>query len=1046
MNLKELDQIIFETSSNLMKKNGEKIFRNKLIYNVKGKKIDNIYHIYGNVLNNINKDEAKTHIKVNLSNKKLHSVECTCNDFKEISINKKLFMCEHLTATAYAFLSLLYKKKSRKEDTNENPSQSKKIKVEVDIDVKIICKSLKNTTSYEVEFRFGHEHKYLITDLRNFIVHLDNKEDILFNNHFVYNAKKYVISSNNIKIIDFIRKYVHENQGISIAGRNLILQPNDLRLFLECMDGKRILFKYNGIEYKTFVLKKDLPLSFTLKEKNQQFVLTTHRKLPISLNTNKDVYFFEYQLYLPSLSQIEKYGPLYKRFQGEGKILFNMTLKNYNKITYLLKEISEDINIAENIREFASSSLKFDFLLYKMEDNIYCDVHASYYGERINILKYDNNKIEFLRDYSKEEKVAMKLEYHKFIKRKDRFLFTGGDEELFNLLNPQENTIHSLGTIILGRGLEDIKICDSSFIQIDLNEEKGYLYFRYNIEDIPKEEFRNIYESYKANNKFYKTRNNKFIDFQDEDIKGLMNLLEILEVDKNIDKGLLKLEKNKAFYIMENLKHKNFKFGSGINLLEDKFTKMNEKEVILPKNLKAVLREYQISGFKWLKNLSELELGGILADEMGLGKTVQTIAFLTAEENKKSLIVTPTALIYNWKNEIERFAPKLKVIILHGNIRKYEEIMSRLEEFSIVLTTYGTLRNNIEKYKEIQFDYCIIDEAQNIKNPGAQSTKAVKEIDAKVKFALTGTPIENNLNELWSIFDFIMPGYLYSKETFDEKFVSNIECDLEELKLLIKPFILRRTKKEVAKDLPDKIESQILVEMTSVQKSLYNSYIKNIQEKMKNKADNNIEILTYLTKLRQICLDPSLIFDEYKGGSGKFKVAMSLIEEQAASGEKLLLFSQFTSVLKKIAKLLEDKAINYLYLDGSTSSKERIRLVNEFNSSDESKIFLISLKAGGTGLNLTSATLVIHFDPWWNPAVEDQATDRAHRIGQKNVVEVVKLVARGTIEEKIILLQEHKKELIGSIITDELKNNDVINKLSREELLKLFDRDIKSYD
>ncbi|MBI6871609.1 DEAD/DEAH box helicase [Clostridium aciditolerans] len=1044
MNFNELEQIIFKTSSNLMRKSGEKIFRDGLVSNIKGKKIDNIYHIYGDVLNNLNHNKYKTYIKINLSNKKLDSVSCTCEDFKEISINKNLFMCEHLTATGYKFLSILHKKKGKEDNSFKKLPEDKKTKVEVGIDVKITCKSWKDETNYELEFRLGRDHKYLITDLKNFISSLNKGETIFFNNQFTYNPSQYTICTNDIKVIDFIKEYVSSNRGISDTGRNLIIQPEDLRAFLECVGGNKILFKYNGIEYKVDILKRDLPVSFTLKEKNEHFVLTTHKKLPIPLNRNKDVYFFNGQLYLPSKNQIEIYSPLYDKFQKEGEILYNKTIKNYNAIISIISSISNNIIIGEDVKRFGVNSLRFEFLIYKEESNIYCEVYAIYYNEKVNILKSSSNKTDFIRDYNKEEKALMKLEYYKFIKRKDKLIFIGEDDDIFNLLSTRESSIRSLGNVMLGKGMEDVKIFDSSFIEIDLYEENGYLRFNYNIGDIDKTELSNIYESYKSNNRFYKTKDNRFIDFEDDGIIGFFNLIEILDTDKNIEKDSIKIEKSKALYIWESLNNKNYKLGKGINLIKDiekKLTEINAREIALPKNLKAILREYQISGFKWFKNLSELEFGGILADEMGLGKTVQTIAFLTSEENKKSLIITPTSLIYNWKDEMDRFASRLKVGIAHGSIKEQEKVLDKLEEYEVILTTYGTLRNNIKKYSNIQFDYCIIDEAQNIKNPITQSTRAIKEIKAKVKFALTGTPIENNLTELWSIFDFIMPGYLYSRETFDEKFISDCGCDLDNLKLLIKPFILRRTKKEVIKDLPDKIEKKILVEMPAAQKAIYGSYIKEVRGKIKNNSDGKIEVFSYLTKLRQICLDPSLIVDEYKGGSGKLKVAMSLIEEQIASGGKLLLFSQFTSALKKIGRSLNEKGIQYFYLDGSTGSKERIRLVNEFNNSDNIKVFLISLKAGGTGLNLTSASLVIHFDPWWNPAVENQATDRAHRIGQRNVVEVVKLVARGTIEEKIILLQEHKKELIDNIITGELKNSDIINKLSKEELMKLFDRE-----
>ncbi|MCU9812619.1 DEAD/DEAH box helicase [Paraclostridium sp. AKS81] len=462
-------------------------------------------------------------------------------------------------------------------------------------------------------------------------------------------------------------------------------------------------------------------------------------------------------------------------------------------------------------------------------------------------------------------------------------------------------------------------------------------------------------------------------------------------------------------------------------------------DVLVPKELNASLREYQIQGFKWFKTLSHLQFGGILADEMGLGKTIQTIAFLLSQKNKKSIVVAPTSLIYNWKNEFETFAPNLNILVLHGSKSERKEMLKNIDENDVILTTYTILKNDFSELENIEFDYCIIDEAQNIKNPYSQNSEAVKQVKASVRFALTGTPIENNLLELWSIFDFIMPGYLYSKNKFQEKFLKTTD-NIVELKKQIQPFMLRRLKKEVLSQLPDKIETNFFVEMTEDQKKVYKTYVDDIKEKMKD-ADFNkdkITILSYLTTLRQLCLDPSIKIDNYNGESGKINVLNEIVSENIENNHKILIFSQFTSVLKNIGKELENENINYFYLDGQTNPKQRVELVDEFNKSEDVRVFLISLKAGGTGLNLTSADVVIHFDPWWNPAIESQATDRAHRYGQKNVVEVIKLISKGSIEENIIKLQEDKKELIQKIISEDLKNESFIKLLSKEELINLI--------
>ena len=344
----------------------------------------------------------------------------------------------------------------------------------------------------------------------------------------------------------------------------------------------------------------------------------------------------------------------------------------------------------------------------------------------------------------------------------------------------------------------------------------------------------------------------------------------------------------------------------------------------------------------------------------------------------------------------------------------------------------------IDFYENEVFDYCIIDEAQNIKNPKAQNTKVIKEINAKVKFALTGTPIENTIVELWSIFDFIMPGYLFDESSFKEKFMHRDEDELEELKILINPFILRRLKRDVISELPEKIEKKYYVQMTSDQRLAYKNYMKDVKLSIKNGEEDKVTIFSYLTRLRQICLDPSLVDENYNGKNGKINTAIDIIEDIIESKYKILVFSQFTSVLKKLRKELIERGIESKYLDGTTVAKERISLVNEFNESKEAQVFLISLKAGGTGLNLTSAKFVMHMDPWWNPAIEDQATDRAHRIGQKNIVEVIKLIAKDTIEENIIKLQEDKREIINSVISDDSLNINNISKLTNEEILDLF--------
>ncbi|MDY3958488.1 MAG: DEAD/DEAH box helicase, partial [Romboutsia timonensis] len=490
-------------------------------------------------------------------------------------------------------------------------------------------------------------------------------------------------------------------------------------------------------------------------------------------------------------------------------------------------------------------------------------------------------------------------------------------------------------------------------ITLDISQSRnGYMGMKLDIEGVDSNEYREIFSSYKNNNRLYRMKNGAYLDLKDKDIEQAFKLIDILNIYNDFDN--MKIPNNKAIYLEKLIEEEDLSFVNGSKYVSNvvkKFDKVKSKNYEVPKDLNATLRDYQVSGFEFFKTLSDYQFGGILADEMGLGKTIQTIAFLLSNKDKKNIVITPTALIYNWKNELEKFAPTLKVGLLHAAKSEREKILDNIDNYDVILTTYTTYKNDIDKYKNINFDYCIIDEAQNIKNPDAIITKAIKNVNAKVKFALTGTPIENNLMELWSIFDFIMPGYLYNKSKFKSIFVNN-DKNIIELKNLIKPFILRRTKKEVITELPDKIEQKIIIDLEKEHKRAYKGYVNLITRKIKENNQDNITVFSYLTKLRQLCLSPELMVKNYQGKNSKLDVLINIIND--SSDEKILVFSQFTKVLEVIGKRLNEENISYSYLDGKTSAKDRVKLVEEFNTNNN-KVFLISLKAGGTGLNLTSA-------------------------------------------------------------------------------------------
>lgn len=560
---------------------------------------------------------------------------------------------------------------------------------------------------------------------------------------------------------------------------------------------------------------------------------------------------------------------------------------------------------------------------------------------------------------------------------------------------------------------------------------KGYFAMNFEIEGIAKSEYRKIFTAYKEKKKLFYLGDGHYLNLEESKLKQTLSIIDILGVYNEIEH--IKIPEQKALFLMNELEQMDFIEGQeGIREGLKKLSKIKVNETI-PKALEKTLRSYQKEGFNFLVTAARYGLGGILADEMGLGKTLQVITFLLAQEGAKSLVITPTALIYNWKNELERFAPSLKVGVVHGVKEGRYKVLEHKADYDMLLTTYTTYKNDEVYYKETCFDYCIIDEAQQIKNAKSQITQTIKGVKSKVRFALTGTPMENNLLELWSIMDFVMPGYLYNPLRFQNIFMTE-PPQIESLRKLMNPFILRRTKLKVLEELPDKIEQKVVITLDAYHQRSYLAMKKLIKEKIQVDEANRAALLAYLTKLRQICLIPELMVKQYKGKNSKLEYLVRFLEELPQ--QKVLVFSQFTTVLKEIRNRLEEEGISYSYLDGQTSAKDRVELVNHFNESSEQKVFLISLKAGGTGLNLTSASTVIHFDPWWNPAVEDQASDRVHRMGQKQVVNVIKLVARGTIEERVIALQESKKELIKEVMSGQSQN--VLGGLSEHELMALL--------
>ena len=1019
--------LILLSGSKISRIEGKRLYQNKLVSDIKGKKIESIYHIYGKVKDEKIDKYYNVHIKVDLRNKKMAGGNCSCEDYIENKNLHRDFKCKHMMAVAYKFY-MLAKKDKKKKGTKE-PIKIEKIQVRIEPRLKAIKEN--GIEKYIAEFWIGDNSLALMKSINEFIYCMENKRFLSLNDNFVYNPHKHILNEEAEKIISYINKKISskDSKEKRIIGRYFEIKAQDLKEFLMLLENnKSIFFNYDYVNYKAEVIKEMLPIHFNIKLKEEKISVTTTNKMPIPLNNSLDAFLYDRKIYVPNEEQIKFLKVIYKPLMDKGQVILANNEENLVKILRILSNITEDISLGEGVKRLISSLIKPEFYFTKVNDEIYCKVDINYAIGKITLLK-DINKLSFIRDNIYEEKIVMEMEKLKFIRDDNKFKFIGEDEDIYNLLSIRFKELLKEGKVYLTKDFKDIRLIKGKDLEYSFIEEDEGYYFK--VKGFTLKELNSALYDMKNKKGFYKTKNNNYLDLQDKTVIRILNILDSLDIsDDNIT-----IDKNNMLYINESLKNQGTAFDKGEETIKEIDKGLsNRKQREVPDDLNAKLRNYQVEGFNWLNEIANLKVGGILADEMGLGKTIQIIAFLLSQKGKKSIVITPTSLIYNWRDEFNKFAPSLNVGIIHGD--KKNRVVMMEKDFDVIVTTYGLIKNDYEYYKEKEFDFCIIDEAQNIKNSKAQNTKYVKAIKAGCRIALSGTPMENNLMELWSIFDYIMPGYLLSEAKFKEKYLK--EDMYDELKELIKPFILRRLKKDVIDELPNKIEKKFMVEMKENQKAVYQSYIKEVRQKLYSGEDNKITVFSYLTKLRQLCLDPSLILDDYVGRSAKIEAALNIVNMAIAENRKVLIFSQFTSVLQKLGSELSEKNIGYLYLDGSTKANKRVEMVKEFNESEDLKIFLISLKAGGTGLNLTSSDLVLHFDPWWNPAIEDQATDRAHRIGQQNIVEVIKLIAKDSVEENIIRLQEDKRELINKVISGEEIGSNVIGKLSRDEIIDLF--------
>ena len=648
----------------------------------------------------------------------------------------------------------------------------------------------------------------------------------------------------------------------------------------------------------------------------------------------------------------------------------------------------------------------------------------------------------------------------------------GDEEALYQVLSEGMPQFQEVGEVWLSESVRHLRVLPPPEVSMGVSLGGGWLDLKIETAGIDPAELLQVLSEYRQKKKYYRMKNGEFLQLSGGGLQALDSLTADLGLTKSeFQAGEAKIPAYRAFYL-DSLsgdgRMKLFQRDEAYGMMVRDLKTAQSVSYAVPAVLEKTLREYQKIGYTWMRTLARYHFGGILADDMGLGKTLQVIALLTAFYQEKteqkaagnegsgselplpSLIVCPASLVYNWGQEFARFSPGIRVLLIAGTAKERQEQleeqmrMEASEGAQVIITSYDLLKRDRAAYLGRTFEYEIIDEAQVIKNAKTQGAKAVKEISANARFALTGTPVENRLSELWSIFDFLMPGFLYSYRKFRERYelpiVKNQDPEaLTALRRMTGPFVLRRLKKDVLRELPTKEERIVYSAASGRQQKLYTASALKLKEALAGGAwsgNGKLEVLSQLMRLRQICCDPALCFEDYTGESAKLETCVSLIASASAAGHKILLFSQFASMLERIRERLLQEGISSHLLVGATPKEERSRMVQAF-ASDEVPVFLISLKAGGTGLNLTAADIVIHYDPWWNVAAQNQATDRAYRIGQEKPVTVYKLILKDTIEENLLKLQNAKLALAAQVVSEGMVS---LGDLSQNELMELFEQ------
>lgn len=939
----------------------------------------------------------------------------------------------------------------------------------------------KFTGDMKVEFKIGNKRMYKIKDLSEFYERMLKKEFYRYGEKLQFIHTQENFEEESKPLLNFLLKYAeiikyansnsnsnYRYYGKALSDTSILLSNTGLDDLFEILKGTNVAMQK---DYHTEIIEftEEQPkIEFALKKiKEDQYVILPNieiynvvilkgRNCKYILD-DKKLYRCTKEFENSNLKLLELFRQNYMTEVSLGK---QELTQFFSIIMPKVKDAIKIVNIPEEeIEKYKPRELLVKvYLDFDKNDYLICDVRFCYEENELNPLD-ETKKYNFPRNMIKETK-ALNI-FHKtgfMLDTKNLRFILPDNDKIYEFLSEDINYYMQKFDVLVTDNFKTKQIRQPKIGSLGVKVENDLLSVDLKNLEIDHKELESIMEKYALKKKYHRLKDGSFINLEEnKEIDFLDKLITGMDLNyEDLEQGEVKLPISRTLYLNQLLKgmkgteiDKNSEYKDLVSNLNKE---QMDEEIKVPNTLNKVLRYYQKTGFKWLKVLDYYHFGGILADDMGLGKTIQMLSvivdYIENQGTKASLVVCPSSLTLNWQNEAAKFTNGLKTLVIKGTLFERKKQIEEIENYDLVITSYDLLKRDIELYKEknYQFRFVIADEAQYLKNSNTQNAKSIKQLKADTRYALTGTPIENSLSELWSIFDFIMPGYLFTYKKFKTMYEmpiikDNDEKTMEKLKMLIEPFVLRRNKKEVLTELPEKTVTVLNNEMGEEQRKLYLHYLAQARQDLFEQIEasgyekSQIQILAALTRLRQICCHPSLFIEGYTEGSSKLDQCIQIVEDAIDSRHKILLFSGYTSMFPFIEKEFNKRNISYFKLIGSTKVEERIKMVDEFNENPEIKVFLISLKAGGTGLNLTGADMVIHYDPWWNLSTENQATDRAYRIGQKNNVQVYKMITKNSIEEKIYELQQKKANLADNMLDTKTS---FINKLSKDEIMNLF--------